>query len=259
MMRVAKSDGTQALYEALFCSIIEKSNEGEKDLESDVLELPQLETLAEMIGVSLDDSSMYRLAWSWSCQTPLSIKKNEFMRGMGTLEASIKKTRANAITPNLPRNASRPEFHPYLCAMRSHVDELDEVLHKDPDQFRQFYRFIFGWVRSPETTARSLGELGMNIATAVELWQMLFPEYKTFLKLKDWITFCTTKELFRREAISRDLWEQLLEFTSLTRYDTYDVNDAWPSAIDDFVEYLKAQHPNCGEEESLTQIPEGTK
>ncbi|ESL07037.1 hypothetical protein TRSC58_05280 [Trypanosoma rangeli SC58] len=241
MFRVGKGGGNSSLHEALFNSIMETSNDEHKGSAGDVLALSQLETLAGMIGVSLDDSSMYRLAWSWSCQKPLGITRAEFMKGMKMLEASPKRTKPNLVTQNLSIKAPRPEFGPCLALIRSHVDEMDELLHRNPQQFRQFYRFIFGWVRSPETTARGIGEVGMNVETAVELWRMLFPEYKTFLHLEDWITFCTTKELFRRGAINRDLWEQLLEFTSLTRYDAYDVNDAWPSVIDDFVEHYKAQ------------------
>ncbi|RNF20853.1 uncharacterized protein Tco025E_03583 [Trypanosoma conorhini] len=241
MLRGGKGGGNNPLHEALFSSIMAGGNAGHEGSSGDVLALSQLETLADMLGVSLDDSSMYRLAWSWSCQRPLSVTKAEFMKGVKMLEASPRRAKADVLTRNSSVKAPSPEFEPCLCLVRSHLDEVDELLHKDSQQFRQFYRFMFGWVRAPETTARGLGEVGMNVETAVELWRMLFPEYKTFLQLEEWITFCTTKELFRRDAISRDLWEQLLEFTSLTRYDTYDVNDAWPSAIDDFVEYYKTQ------------------
>ncbi|KEG15228.1 hypothetical protein DQ04_00141160 [Trypanosoma grayi] len=227
------------VLESLFHSILGEQEEREGG-GGVVLGLPQLETLAEMIGVSLDDSSMYRLAWSWSCQTPLGITKSEFMNGMQLLSSSMKKAKSTLMAQRSLIKATSKEFEPYLSAIRNHIDAVDVELHNDSGQFRRFYRFIFRWVRAPETTARNLGEMGMNVDTAVELWRMLFPEYGQFSHLDDWITFCTTKELFRREAVSRDLWEQLLEFTALTRYDTYDVNDAWPSAIDDFVEHFKA-------------------
>ncbi|ORC90305.1 uncharacterized protein TM35_000081030, partial [Trypanosoma theileri] len=204
---------------------------------------------AEMIGVSLDDTSMYCLAWSWSAQKPLCITKDEFMSGMKFLGAPVRKVGGNCAPTVSLVKAPKPEFEPYLCAIRSHIDGVDEVLRRDPDQFRQFYRFLFRWVRSPETMSRSVGESGMNIDSAVELWRMLFPAYRGFPHLEEWITFCTTKDLFRRESISRDLWEQFLEFTALTRYDTYDVNDAWPSAVDDFVEYFKGKQKLCDKEE----------
>lgn len=240
-MRLVNRFSNTYLHNAIFQNILGRQTKHESD-NCDVLELAQLETLADMLGLSLDDTSMYCLAWSWSCQLPLKITKNEFMKGLMLLEKSMnigKKCDTTTSKQNLLVKAPKSEFEPFLTAIRNHIDDVKKLLRQDVKKLRDFYRFIFKWVQSPETTAGALGNMGLNIETATELWRMLFPEYKTFVHMEEWIHFCTTKELFGCDYISRDLWEQFFEFTFLTNYDTYDVCDAWPSAIDDFVSYFK--------------------
>ncbi|KAG8345275.1 putative Cullin binding [Trypanosoma vivax] len=226
--------------EALFGYVLSHSEKYENEKDG-VISLTQLPTLAEMLGVSLDDTSMYRLAWAWSCGTPLTITKSEFVNG--TREACVFMKSSNVPLSALRQLVKSPsaDFELYLCAIRGHLDAMDAILHKDMQQFRLFYRFIFRWVRAPETTVRGPSEVGMNVETAVELWRMLFPEYQTFKQLDEWVAFCSSRDDFGREIVGKDLWEQLLEFTTVESYSTYDVNDAWPSAMDDFVQFYNAK------------------
>ena len=44
-------------------------------------------------------------------------------------------------------------------------------------------------------------------------------------------------------AISKDLWEQLIDFLSETKSaEEFDDSGAWPVAIDEFMEYLAEQN-----------------
>ncbi|EAN78305.1 Cullin binding, putative [Trypanosoma equiperdum] len=231
-----------ALLDELFTYIAGKTDANTLQKEC-VLALPQLETLAKMLGFSLDDMSMYRLAWSWSCEAPLCIRKSEFVNGMNAICSGVKlsATATSSTCSASPVKSPKKEFEPILLALRNHVETLDGALRGDVTKFRHFYRFIYKWVQSPLTMERNMGQVGMSIETAVELWRMLFPHYREFKRLDDWITFCMSKKLFPHGIISRDLWEQLLEFTFVTDYSKYDVSDAWPSAMDDFVEYVKSK------------------
>nr|CCC94011.1 conserved hypothetical protein [Trypanosoma congolense IL3000] len=207
----------------------------------DILSLAHLDTLAKALGLSLNDTSMYRLAWTWGCETPLSISRNEFLNGMSKVLSEVGSSPKGVGSVASDLKSPMLRFKPWLEKLRNHIDNIDSVLRTDRKMFRKFYRFIFKWVQSPETMTRNGSELGMNIKTAVELWHMLFPSYWPFEHLEQWVTFCTTEKLFAREVISRDLWEQLLEFTQITDYSAYNVCDAWPSAIDDFVEHVRSK------------------
>lgn len=60
--------------------------------------------------------------------------------------------------------------------------------------------------------------------------------------IADWITFLTETQ---KRAVSKDTWNMILEFAVYHETDTelssYDEEAAWPSVIDEFVEYLRAK------------------
>jgi len=57
-----------------------------------------------------------------------------------------------------------------------------------------------------------------------------------------WYDFLTDPERKIR-AISKDTWRMFLDFlrTIDTKFDTYDMEAAWPSTIDDFVEWARVR------------------
>jgi DCN1-like protein 1/2 len=74
--------------------------------------------------------------------------------------------------------------------------------------------------------------------TAVAYWNLLLvPRHPI---VTEWTTFVT--ENYKR-GISKDTWNMILEFTTYYESDpslaSYDEEAAWPSVIDEFVEYLR--------------------
>lgn len=59
--------------------------------------------------------------------------------------------------------------------------------------------------------------------------------------LAEWISFLRTEKKGR--SISKDVWTLFLDFTTDidTNFEKYDIDAAWPSVIDEFVEYAKAK------------------
>lgn len=130
---------------------------------------------------------------------------------------------------------------------KERVDVLKAELI-DPVVFKRFYSFVFTYGK--EGTQKSL-----DLNSAIELWKILLPE--KFSNLQLWCDFLI--ETHNGRSISRDSWDLLLEFATtvnskLTNYDPEgkkqeakfefvcfsDINlclGAWPTLIDDFVEW----------------------
>lgn len=90
-------------------------------------------------------------------------------------------------------------------------------------------QYTFGFAR--EETQKCLPQ-----DVAVELWKLLLPGY--FPHSKHWVAFVTNHS---KNSISKDLWQQVLEFGSNISPDlsNYDENGAWPVLLDDFTVHMK--------------------
>ena len=100
----------------------------------------------------------------------------------------------------------------------------------DPVAFKRFYAFVFNYGR--EGIQKSL-----DVDSAIELWKILLAE--KFGNLDLWCVYL--KESGSVRAISKDTWDLLLEFATQvnSKFTNYDPDGAWPTLIDDFVEYAK--------------------
>ncbi|TEB33879.1 DUF298-domain-containing protein [Coprinellus micaceus] len=141
-----------------------------------------------------------------------------------------------------------------LPAMKGLVDKLRSKLSKDPQYFGKVYAHTFQFAKTEG--ARSVGT-----ETAIAFWGLLLPvglkggalshvieeddgkmdtgdegfkdEY-----IQWWFEFLTEKGL---KGVSKDTWMMLRDFirTIDSKFETYDAEAAWPSTIDDFVEYAR--------------------
>ncbi|KAF8075706.1 hypothetical protein N665_1072s0031 [Sinapis alba] len=100
---------------------------------------------------------------------------------------------------------------------------------KDEQKFHEIYNFAFGW-------AKEKGQKSLALDTAIGMWQLLFAEREWPL-LNHWCDFLQDRH---NKAISKDTWEQLLDFVRTVdpALSNYDAEGAWPYLIDEFVEYL---------------------
>ncbi|KAH8833930.1 DUF298-domain-containing protein [Flagelloscypha sp. PMI_526] len=110
---------------------------------------------------------------------------------------------------------------------RSYADNVE-------DAFKKFYSFGFALAK-PEQSKN------IDMETASALWTvMLVPRYRL---MGDIVNYINDKGTYR--AANKDLWAMMLEFVSTVDPDLKDYTtseeDSWPTLIDEFVEWKKAQ------------------
>ncbi|KIY48533.1 DUF298-domain-containing protein [Fistulina hepatica ATCC 64428] len=150
-----------------------------------------------------------------------------------------------------------------LPAMREAVESLRSKLSSNLDYFRKVYMHTFQF-------ARADGQRSLPIDMAAAFWGLLIPcgveggalehvnprddDDDEVMSSGDgwapqylqwWLDFHEKKGT---KGISKDTWSMFLEFilTIDLNFETYDQEAAWPSAIDDFVEYAKARLASGG-------------
>jgi len=166
-----------------------------------------LEKLMKDLGVEPDDIVMFIFAWQIKAANLGEFSKKEWEEGLQNL-----------------RIDSISTFRERLPALRAEI--------QDRDSFALFYKFLFDYALVKEQHQKTL-----DLAYAVELWKIVLKD--RFVNLDKWCTFVTERY---KKSISRDTWNQLLEFVRIINNDLnrYDPDGAWPVVIDEFVEYLKS-------------------
>ncbi|KAI9096885.1 Cullin binding-domain-containing protein [Phlyctochytrium arcticum] len=118
--------------------------------------------------------------------------------------------------------------------MRAVLPSLREELD-DPAKFKDIYHFTFQF-------ARSEGQKGLGLETAIAFWQLLLA--KSFSRLDLWVEFLTTQH---KKDISKDTWNLFLEFIRTTdgKLENHDKDGAWPVLIDSFVDYVQSKESSA--------------
>lgn len=115
--------------------------------------------------------------------------------------------------------------------------------------FHRTYEFTY-------TFARPEGQKSLPLANALAFWDLLIPcapsfgtssESFTPRQFNLWKSFLQEKGKDR--AISKDTWMLFLDFTKEidSDFQNHDFDAAWPSQIDDFVEWARNQPANAGD------------
>ncbi|KAF7308027.1 Defective in cullin neddylation protein [Mycena kentingensis (nom. inval.)] len=138
-----------------------------------------------------------------------------------------------------------------LSAMKTALARLRTRLTSgsDPEYYKKVYNYTFEF-------AKTEGQRSIAVDTASAFWELLLP-YATIGGRVDasgdtimggegwlpeysqwWTEFLAEKG---GKGVSKDTWVMFLDFirTIDSRFATYDLDAAWPSTIDDFVEYAK--------------------
>lgn len=126
-----------------------------------------------------------------------------------------------------------------LEKMRKKVPALRDSLSENEATFKQVYRFTYNF-------ARTAGQKSLMIEVAAEYWKLLLG--KRFAKhLPMWLDFLENEY---KKSISKDTWNCMYDFMQLAEKDpsleSYDVDGAWPSILDDFVRYYRKNHNPSG-------------
>lgn len=128
-----------------------------------------------------------------------------------------------------------------MSAIKTALQLYQTTLATSVSEFKAFYKWLFVFTKeSPDRKTLDREE-------ALGFWTMVLPAH--FTLFKDWMKFMDSGEQKNMKTISRDLWEQLLEFAvdlKAAKFkadfsDWEELGGAWPVVIDDFVEYMQAQ------------------
>ncbi|GMS93037.1 hypothetical protein PENTCL1PPCAC_15212, partial [Pristionchus entomophagus] len=117
-----------------------------------------------------------------------------------------------------------------VASLRIRLDQIDERL-REPSQFKPLYLFTF-------TFGKSAAERNLDLDVALIYWKILFKDQFSLLPL--WEEYLTT---VHKKAVTRDVWNLLLDFLSFTKEDLSDFDEdaAWPSVLDEFVKWARSR------------------
>lgn len=210
-MAASKAAVPPAEIEGQFDKLLASVPSGDESGASDALTPPHLVTLAGLLGVHEDDVVIYIIAWKLGAKKPCKIQREEWVAGMRQMGI-----------PNLDKlKASVPVLRNEIAGTTS---------------FRSFYMFVFEWLR--ETPAARF----VTNEVASTMWPLLLRGRKLPL-LDSWLVFVA--EVFKK-PVSKDLWAQAPDFLATVNIDSYDPSGSWPSAVDDFVDWMKKKRAVTG-------------
>lgn len=192
-----------------------------ENAESDKIKTNGLLKFCEDLSLDPEDKVLLVISHSMNAVNMLEYTRAEFCIGMQMLEVDSVET-----------------LKQKLSSLRGSIEDLRS------SQFKEVYMFAFDYARSPKT------QRALNIETALALWELLFfstqneaSEPKAlWVGGKLWFEFLRTEKASRR-GISKDEWKQLYVFLQEFKLESgkvvdYDENGAWPTLLDDFVDYL---------------------
>ncbi|WVQ97699.1 hypothetical protein IAU59_004813 [Kwoniella sp. CBS 9459] len=147
--------------------------------------------------------------------------------------------------------ASYPGNIDSLASLKNYLPALRKKLNTDPTYFKKVYMHAFTLAKGQDFGARTL-----QLDTAVDLWTLFIPPALSSTpsalshtantsvppqfgqeEFELWLEFIRQKG----KAVSKDTWSLLVDFIrSIDKeFKEYDDEGAWPSTIDDFVEFVR--------------------
>ncbi|KAL3875406.1 hypothetical protein ACJMK2_033354 [Sinanodonta woodiana] len=177
-----------------------------KDPDSDVILAEGIEKFCEDLEVRPEEFIVLVLAWKFNAEAMCRFTREEFVNGCKTLRVDSVK----GIQLKFP-------------------ELLAEVQNKQT--FKEFYRWTYKFGLDVDSGQRTL-----PMDMAVSLWKLIFSQREPPV-LARWLNFLQKHQTIR--GVPRDTWDMFLNFIEQVGDDlsSYDDTEAWPSLLDDFVEY----------------------
>ncbi|KAI9596102.1 Cullin binding-domain-containing protein [Syncephalis fuscata] len=166
------------------------------------LQPQQVEVFYADIGITVDSVDMLLLSWKLTAATMGYITKEEWMRGLASLEAD------NSVQLN------------------QQLQCLKHKVFNEHEQFKQFYSYIFKFIREP-------GKRYVEVNVVTTILHLIF-DYHT-PHIRSLIQFLNEKQTVK--VINQDQWNTILPFICSISEDftNYHTNDAWPVLLDEYV------------------------
>jgi len=177
--------------------------------EEDCISVSGLESLCDDLGLEPDDFLLLLLAWQCNAATMCRLTRSEFVNGCRLLKATTTE------------------------GILDRLKDLAVDVQRDRNKFRDLYRWAYAFALDTSILQRSL-----PLDIAIAMWRLVFGGADTVPKiLPRWLEFLEKRDDVH--SVSRDTWEMFLVFVTKIGdvLDSYDETEAWPSLLDDFVEY----------------------
>jgi len=146
-------------------------------------------------------------AYKLKCKILGEIKRSEFVEGFSALGCDT------------------------IEKIKTEMGNVRELL-KDKARFRDFYRWLFDFIKE-EPDRKSV-----DVEPAIEFMRCVLPVH--FSLCNEFIDFLKIQKV---KSISADVWTQAFEFARDIKPDlsNYELDGAWPVLFDEFVAYLQEQ------------------
>lgn len=166
-----------------------------------------IEAFYSDLNISIEDVVTLIVSWKMKAANMCVYTKIEFVRGFEALECSN------------------------IDEMKSKIPSMRREIENDT-KFKNFYMYVF-------TFSCEEGQRSLPLDTAIELWKLLI--MTRFKHICAWCEFLQTLKV----GISRDTWEYFYEWCKLVEsgLGQHDEEGAWPSIVDDFMEWV-IEHPD---------------
>jgi len=161
--------------------------------------------LLEHLHLPFDSVLVLILAWKCEARIQCEFTDIEFFTGLAALK--IKR----------------------IDCIKERLIECEKYLNEHPDEMEQLYRYCFNYAREPQS-------INLPLSTAAIYWNMILRN-----KFKHLDLFVYYLKQTKVKVINRDLWNMLWIFAQtiddeMTNYDMY---DAWPTLLDEFVQWYR--------------------
>jgi len=178
-----------------------------RDADVDCILADGIERFCADIGMQPDEFSVLVLAWKFSAEAMCRFTREEFINGCRML--------GGADTPQ---------------AIRDQIPAIVSEVCENKDRFRELYRWTYRF-------GLDVGQRTLPLSMALSLWRLVFSVNPPPV-LERWLAFLEQR-CSATSGIMRDTWDMYLLFTEVIGedFERYDESEAWPSLIDDFVEY----------------------
>eukprot|EP00904_Undaria_pinnatifida_P001651 jgi/Undpi1/11487/HiC_scaffold_30.g13784.m1 len=168
-----------------------------------------IQTFYTELGVDTQDLVVLLISWKMEAAEMCVYTREEWRRGMSALGVSTTRQ------------------------LRHKLDELrEEVADQRSPAFQQFYMFCFDY-------AKERAKKSIELDVCLSVWDLVLVGSE-FPLVKEFSDFLRGAKV---PVVTKDMWAQTLVFFCSVDADlsNFEVGDAWPVVVDDFVEAKMAQ------------------
>lgn len=212
-----------------------------KDEDGDEITIEGAMSMCEDLKLSPEDAVMLPLSFYLRSPSLGTFQKEQYIEGWKSIAGSKKCDSIEAQMKLL--ETLREELKADAPVRGDRANESKQGL------YHRTYEYTY-------TFARPEGQKSLPLANALAFWDLIIPFSPSFdsapgsftlRQFNLWKSFLQEKGKDR--AISKDTWMLFLDFTKEidSDFQNHDFDAAWPSQIDDFVEWARSQPANAGD------------